>query len=66
MSDCHHADKEQEASQFVGFGVYELYPMFPPNALIAFMIFTSAISPIIIHNAVGSFRYGNNLFSHSA
>ncbi len=35
---------------------------FITNELIAFMIFTSAISPIIIHNAVGSFRYGNNLY----
>ena len=28
----------------------------------ALLTFTSAISPIIIHNAIGSFRYGNNLY----
>ena len=28
----------------------------------ALTIFTSAISPIIIHSAVGSFIYGNNLY----
>ena len=35
---------------------------FTTNELIALTTFTSAISPIIIHNAVGSFRYGNNLY----
>ena len=38
---------------------------FTINELIAFMIFTSAISPIIIHNAIGSFRYGNNLYPNA-
>ena len=33
--------------------------MYEPMAL---TIFTSAISPIIIHNAVGSFSHGNNLY----
>ena len=31
-------------------------------ALTALLVFTSAISPIIIHNAVGSFSHGNNLY----
>ena len=35
---------------------------FITNELIALTTFTSAINPIIIHNAVGSFRYGNNLY----
>ena len=35
---------------------------FTTNELIAFMTFTNAISPIIIHNAVGSFSHGNNLY----
>ena len=35
---------------------------FTTNELIAFMTFTNATSPIIIHNAIGSFRYGNNLY----
>ena len=35
---------------------------FTTNELIAFMTFISAISPIIIHNAVGSFSHGNNLY----
>ena len=28
----------------------------------AFMIFTSAISPVIIHSVAGSFSHGNNLY----
>ena len=36
--------------------------LFTTYEQIAFMTFTIAISPIIIHNAVGSFSHGNNLY----
>ena len=35
---------------------------FTMYALTALTIFTSAISPIIIHSAAGSFSHGNNLY----
>ena len=35
---------------------------FTTYALIALTIFTSAISPVIIHSVAGSFSHGNNLY----
>ena len=35
---------------------------FTTNEQIALTTFTNAISPIIIHNALGSFSHGNNLY----
>ena len=35
---------------------------FTTNELIALTVFTSAISPIIIYSAAGSFSHGNNLY----
>ena len=37
-------------------------PCFTTYELMALTIFTSAISPIIIHSVAGSFSHGNNLY----
>ena len=43
LPNCHHADKEQEACQFVGFGVQKAQSLHPPRVEASITLFITLL-----------------------